>query len=71
MKYIYSFSVWPDRLSGFSESFRELFELLNHSRIEYILTEEEFEHFRHQLSVDGLDLHEIERKLDSPVETVL
>lgn len=70
MKYVYSFSVWPDETWGFEPAIYELFRHLEW-RVEMQFTEAEFERFRSQLSHAGLSLREIERWPQQEPETVL
>lgn len=60
MRYIYSFSVWPDETKGFSRNTYWLFDFLK-QRVEMDFTEKGFEEFRADLDKDGLTLREIER----------
>ncbi len=60
-RYSYSFFVWPSETWGFRRALFDLFRVLNAARVEMVLTEREFEHFRSELNHDGFTLREIER----------
>jgi hypothetical protein len=60
MKYVYSFSVWPDETWKFEHAIYDLFRMLT-TRVEMTFTSKEFEQFRSSLSHHGLTLREIER----------
>jgi hypothetical protein len=70
MRYVYSFSVWPDETWKFERAVFALFGMLT-ARIEMIFTRPEFERFRSGLSHHGLTLREIERVPYHEPETVL
>lgn len=60
MKYLYSFSPWPDETWGLDPAVFTLFSALD-ARLEMTLTEAEFERFRSGLSHHGITLREVER----------
>ena len=61
MKYVYSFTVWPDEMWDFDRAVFQLFDILT-SRIEMNFTEKEFELFRSRLSHHGFTLREVTRR---------
>jgi hypothetical protein len=70
MRYVYTFSVWPDETWGFGRALFDVFRLLN-ARVEMPFTEAEFERFRSGLSHDGFTLRAVVRVPYSEPEVVL
>ena len=60
MKYVYSFTTWPDETWEHPQSLFLLFGLFS-MRAEMEFSEADFEWFRSELSHVGLTLREIER----------
>jgi hypothetical protein len=60
MKYVYTFSIWPDETWGFSRALFDTLRLVN-TRVEMTFTEAEFEQYRSALNRDGFTLRAIVR----------
>jgi hypothetical protein len=70
MKYVYTFSIWPDETWGFQEAIFDVFRLIN-PRVEMPFTPEEFEQFRSALNRDGFTLRGIVRVPHHEPEIIL
>jgi hypothetical protein len=70
MRYVYTFSIWPDETWGFNRALFDVFRLLN-TRLAMPFTPEEFEAFRSELSHDGFTLRAITRVPYREPEVVL
>lgn len=70
MKYVYSFTAWPDETWDFDRAVFTLFGMLA-ARMSIEFTELEFEGFRSRLSHHGITLREIERVPYQEPETIL
>lgn len=60
MKYVYTFSIWPDETWGFSRALFDMFRLIN-PRVEMPFTEADFERFRSGLGHDGFTVRGVVR----------
>jgi hypothetical protein len=60
VRYLYTFTVWPDETKGFAVAMFELFRMLT-SRVEMQFSCDEFRQFRANLARHGLTLREVER----------
>lgn len=61
MKWVYSFSVWPDETNPkWNRAMFDLFRMLT-TRVELDMTEDDFDVFRADLSRVGITLREISR----------
>ncbi len=70
MKYVYTFTVWPDEEWGFKPATLDVFRLLN-TRVEMPFSEAEFERFRSLLSHDGFTVRGIVRVPFNEPEVIL
>jgi hypothetical protein len=70
MKYVYTFSIWPDETWGFDRALFDAFRLMQR-RLAMSFTEEEFEIFRTRLSHHGFTLRGIVRVPHHEPEVVL
>ena len=70
MKYVYTFSVWPDETWGFDRAIFDVFRLMRR-RVAMPFTEEEFEAFRSQLGRHGFTLRGITRVPECDPEPVI
>ena len=70
MVYVYSFVAWPDET--WREFPKELFDLFRmYCRVEFQLTEQQFDIFRAKLAAVGVTLREVERVLYREPESVV